>query len=153
MGAKKRSGKKSIYSTERGTDASGKEYKTLTAMWTEAVGAVPLIETDTGLALAETTTAAPATAAAATQQAGLGSKSGWYSLGAGYWGKVDPTVDGMLGGFASLSPVDVKESTEFLQSVRKLRGAAAFEFGYALGVCLHYIILLLQSLCCACFPS
>jgi len=47
---------------------------------------------------------------------------GWYNKSAQYWkDNCPPTVDGVLGGFASVDPVDVRESTKFLEDVAKLR--------------------------------
>jgi hypothetical protein len=46
---------------------------------------------------------------------------------------VDATVDGMLGGFGSLSDVDVKESVQFLGYIRSMKGLTPFEFEYAIG--------------------
>ncbi|XP_046859295.1 N-terminal Xaa-Pro-Lys N-methyltransferase 1-like [Xenia sp. Carnegie-2017] len=39
----------------------------------------------------------------------------WYGDAQEFWKNVSPTVDGMLGGHAYISPVDIKGSTEFLK--------------------------------------
>jgi protein N-terminal methyltransferase len=38
----------------------------------------------------------------------------WYSKAQDYWNGVTPTVDGMLGGFSVVDPVDVKGSLNFI---------------------------------------
>ncbi|KAJ3148486.1 hypothetical protein HDU86_007416 [Geranomyces michiganensis] len=38
----------------------------------------------------------------------------WYSDAAGYWGSVEPTVQGMLGGFEELTDIDCKASAAFI---------------------------------------
>ncbi|TRY63107.1 hypothetical protein TCAL_03914 [Tigriopus californicus] len=47
--------------------------------------------------------------AAAPSQSGMDGID--YELGADYWSKVDPTIDGMLGGFAQISPLDIEGSS------------------------------------------
>lgn len=39
----------------------------------------------------------------------------WYTKAQDYWNGVTPTVDGMLGGFSVVDPVDVKGSLSFVQ--------------------------------------
>lgn len=41
-------------------------------------------------------------------------KPEWYTKAQDYWNGVTPTVDGMLGGFSVVDPVDVKGSLEFV---------------------------------------
>ncbi|KAI9252725.1 alpha-N-methyltransferase NTM1 [Helicostylum pulchrum] len=41
-------------------------------------------------------------------------RSEWYTKAQDYWNGVTPTVDGMLGGFAVVDPVDVKGSLDFV---------------------------------------
>lgn len=41
-------------------------------------------------------------------------KPEWYSKALDYWNGVTPTVDGMLGGFAMVDPIDVKGSLDFV---------------------------------------
>ncbi|EGC36175.1 hypothetical protein DICPUDRAFT_151386 [Dictyostelium purpureum] len=43
----------------------------------------------------------------------------WYKLADEYWKKVEPTVDGMLGGLSKVSPMDVVASKFFLQDFIK----------------------------------
>lgn len=43
--------------------------------------------------------------------------SPFYVDGAQYWEKVDPTIDGMLGGYAQISDVDLQGSQRFLNSI------------------------------------
>ena len=37
-------------------------------------------------------------------------KDCWYTKGVDYWSKVEATVDGVLGGFGTISPNDLKHS-------------------------------------------
>ncbi|KAI7907420.1 alpha-N-methyltransferase NTM1 [Cokeromyces recurvatus] len=41
-------------------------------------------------------------------------KPEWYTDAQKYWNGVTPTIDGMLGGFAVIDPVDVKGSLDFI---------------------------------------
>ncbi|CAO3644418.1 unnamed protein product [Mucor hiemalis] len=41
-------------------------------------------------------------------------KPEWYTKAQDYWNGVDPSVDGMLGGFAIVDPTDVKGSLDFV---------------------------------------
>lgn len=47
----------------------------------------------------------------------------FYSKGAKYWEKVEPTVDGMLGGLGYLNNIDIKDSERFLKGLFKERSA------------------------------
>ncbi|KAJ3146096.1 hypothetical protein HDU89_006662 [Geranomyces variabilis] len=38
----------------------------------------------------------------------------WYSDAAGYWGSIEPTVQGMLGGFEELTDIDCEASAAFI---------------------------------------
>lgn len=42
-------------------------------------------------------------------------KPEWYSDAQKYWNNVPATLDGMLGGFQTIDPIDVKGSLEFIQ--------------------------------------
>lgn len=63
----------------------------------------------------------------------------WYSKAVDYWSSVDPTVNGMLGGFESVCPVETAASLdlihEFVNGVRGARNAVKkeprIEKGYA----------------------
>eukprot|EP00899_Mesostigma_viride_P004956 jgi/Mesvir1/14461/Mv05172-RA.2 len=75
-----------------GSDTDGAEYKNAAEMWL----------TETG------------------DPAGAGEvdkKVDWYRKGVSYWENVPSTVDGVLGGFGTLSEPDVTESDIFLQEV------------------------------------
>lgn len=39
----------------------------------------------------------------------------FYSNAEGYWKEIPPTVDGMLGGYGSISSIDLSGSKAFLQ--------------------------------------
>ncbi|CAO3592141.1 unnamed protein product [Absidia cylindrospora] len=48
----------------------------------------------------------------------------WYSNAQTYWTLVQPTVDGMLGGFSQVDPIDVSGSLEFINEfVHGVKGA------------------------------
>ncbi|KAI9499456.1 alpha-N-methyltransferase NTM1 [Zychaea mexicana] len=50
-------------------------------------------------------------------------QSDWYSNAQKYWTSVQPTVNGMLGGFATVDPIDVKGSLNFIDEfVHGVRG-------------------------------
>ncbi|KAL4206573.1 DUF858-domain-containing protein [Rhizopus microsporus] len=42
-------------------------------------------------------------------------KPEWYTDAQNYWKNVPPTIDGMLGGFQMIDPIDVKGSLEFIK--------------------------------------
>ena len=44
----------------------------------------------------------------------------FYSDAKDYWASVTPTVDGMLGGFAKISPTDINGSKSFLRPYLKV---------------------------------
>ena len=46
-------------------------------------------------------------------------KNDWYKQGLKYWEKIDPTVDGMLGGFPEISPSDSKFNSELIEKYQK----------------------------------
>ncbi|KAH9490204.1 N-terminal Xaa-Pro-Lys N-methyltransferase 1-A [Bulinus truncatus] len=48
----------------------------------------------------------------------------FYSDAKDYWAKVDPTVNGMLGGFAKISPIDINGSKAFLRPFLKIAGGS-----------------------------
>lgn len=48
----------------------------------------------------------------------------WYSNAQKYWTAVSPTVNGMLGGFATVDPIDTRGSLKFLQDVPVANGYA-----------------------------
>ncbi|KAI9301419.1 alpha-N-methyltransferase NTM1 [Cunninghamella echinulata] len=48
----------------------------------------------------------------------------WYDNAQTYWTSIEPTVNGMLGGFASVDPIDVKGSLDFLDEfIHGVKGA------------------------------
>ncbi|ORX58916.1 hypothetical protein DM01DRAFT_317062 [Hesseltinella vesiculosa] len=60
----------------------------------------------------------------------------WYSKAQSYWTSVQPTVNGMLGGFPQLDPLDVKGSLAFVQSLLEqgtLRPSYACDCGAGIG--------------------
>lgn len=46
---------------------------------------------------------------------------GFYKNAQEYWSHISPTVDGMLGGLSVIDPTDVKGSTNFLNTLFKMR--------------------------------
>ncbi len=44
-------------------------------------------------------------------------KHEWYKKGVDYWSSVEPTTQGVLGGFGRISDIDVRGSKAFLQSL------------------------------------
>lgn len=46
-----------------------------------------------------------------------GSKSRWYGSAIRYWEKVEPTIDGVLGGYANVNDVDIAASNAFLSTI------------------------------------
>ena len=49
-----------------------------------------------------------------------GTDNRYYSDGAKYWSSVDPSVDGMLGGFGNISNIDIEGSAKFLKGIFKV---------------------------------
>jgi protein N-terminal methyltransferase len=41
-----------------------------------------------------------------------------YNTAEAYWSTVEPSVDGMLGGFAHLAPIDIRDSVKVLQVLK-----------------------------------
>ena len=57
----------------------------------------------------------------------IGKEEAWYNKAEDWWSdpsKAPATVDGVLGGFAELDPIDVKESIQFLKDINMLLGGA-----------------------------
>jgi hypothetical protein len=51
------------------------------------------------------------------QERGKGLQQNWYGSAISYWSTVPATVDGVLGGFGQVSPVDLQESAAFLEAL------------------------------------
>jgi len=49
-----------------------------------------------------------------------GTDNKYYNDGAMYWSSVDPSVDGMLGGFGNISNIDIEGSAKFLKGIFKV---------------------------------
>jgi hypothetical protein len=60
-------------------------------------------------------------------------KIAWYQKGADYWMTQEATVDGVLGGFGHVSPVDVQGSKAFLQKIPGVRFDRAIDCGAGIG--------------------
>lgn len=48
----------------------------------------------------------------------------WYSNAQNYWTSVSPTVNGMLGGFAAVDPIETRSSLNFVRDELKATGYA-----------------------------
>lgn len=57
----------------------------------------------------------------------------FYNNAETYWSKIEPTVDGMLGGFASINSVDIRGSINFLQDLFKLKPAPSRRYALDCG--------------------
>ena len=49
-----------------------------------------------------------------------GTDNKYYKDGANYWSSIDPSVNGMLGGFGNISNIDIEGSAKFLKGVFKV---------------------------------
>ena len=49
-----------------------------------------------------------------------GTDNKYYKDGANYWSSVDPSVNGMLGGFGNISNIDIEGSAKFLKGLFKV---------------------------------
>ena len=49
-----------------------------------------------------------------------GTDTAYYKDAASYWGNVDPSVNGMLGGFGEISSIDIEGSSKFLKGLYKV---------------------------------
>mmetsp|Transcript_14729 Transcript_14729/g.21534 ORF Transcript_14729/g.21534 Transcript_14729/m.21534 type:complete len:305 (+) Transcript_14729:86-1000(+) len=105
-----------------GSDSNGKKYKTITAMWlSQGV-----------LQKASSSKRSNSEDEIKNDEVGL-CKSGrreWYSKSRDYWDDEDTcpaTVNGMLGGFASISNIDLAASKQFLLDLASIRPALTFQ--------------------------
>ncbi|KAI8982336.1 alpha-N-methyltransferase NTM1 [Mycotypha africana] len=60
-------------------------------------------------------------------------KPEWYTKAQDYWNGVTASVDGMLGGFSVLDPIDVKGSLSFVKEFNHLAGGYACDCGAGIG--------------------
>eukprot|EP00472_Partenskyella_glossopodia_P012736 CAMPEP_0197540274 /NCGR_PEP_ID=MMETSP1318-20131121/65307_1 /TAXON_ID=552666 /ORGANISM="Partenskyella glossopodia, Strain RCC365" /LENGTH=313 /DNA_ID=CAMNT_0043099211 /DNA_START=3 /DNA_END=940 /DNA_ORIENTATION=+ len=67
------------------------------------------------------------------QKGGSQSREEWYQKGAAYWQTAKATLDGVLGGFGFVSPMDVKESKTFIKSLKFLERNRAVDLGAGIG--------------------
>ena len=79
---------------EAGSDSNGKEYESLRDLWDAELG---------------------------DDESKLGS---WYKQGDAYWKDTEATLDGVLGGFAHISPIDIRGSKQFLKEIKCTKGVA-----------------------------
>lgn len=49
-------------------------------------------------------------------------EDGWYARSTSYWARIEPTLDGVLGGYASIHQTDIEGSRRFIEAFLK-RGA------------------------------
>ena len=120
--------------TASGVDTDGKTYKNLDELW--ATFAAQRRARDAAAAQASTTpkaggkgaaAAGPAQPAAQTQ-----SRLDWYRHGHQYWNKTAATLQGVLGGFAHVSPLDITESKAFLDELKVSKGRSV-DLGAGIG--------------------
>lgn len=57
----------------------------------------------------------------------------YYNKAASYWENVDPTIDGMLGGFARISHIDIEGSSKLLKALLKEEGGPGSELALDCG--------------------
>lgn len=73
-----------------------------------------------------------------------GTDNKYYNDGAMYWSSVDPSVDGMLGGFGNISNIDIEGSAKFLKGIFKLEKAPgkerALDCGAGIGRITKYLL-------------
>ena len=55
-----------------------------------------------------------------------GTDNKYYNDGANYWSSVDPSVNGMLGGFGNISNIDIEGSAKFLKGLFKVIRSSTF---------------------------
>lgn len=98
---------------ESGVDSHGKKYKDVEDLWREQF-------VDPSLA--------------ASSNPDVSSKKiEWYQKGADYWMSQDASVDGVLGGFGHISPVDLSGSKSFLQKLPGIQYGRAIDCGAGIG--------------------
>jgi len=62
------------------------------------------------------------------------SRTDWYQKGKRYWQNAPPTLEGVLGGFGHISPLDIQESKKFIKSLPKGVGRTrAVDLGAGIG--------------------
>lgn len=119
-----------------GKGSDGTKYKDINDMWKAELGQnVDVLTTtpditaaapDTAVTAVSSTHATATTAATtdtpvttdnpdASDEAAQQRKQ-WYQQGADYWSEADPSVNGVLGGFGYISPIDVSGSKHFLMT-------------------------------------
>lgn len=68
-----------------------------------------------------------------------------YKKALEYWSEIPPTVDGVLGGFGFISDIDIKGSTQFLNSLLLLENSPArnlaLDCGAGIGRITKYLLL------------
>lgn len=115
--------------TVTGMDTNGKQYDDIQQLWTEELGGESADSADRTVKEEKESTDNNGAAAALSND----KKSEWYKKGNAYWADVDATVDGVLGGFAHVSPADIAESRQFLQSVGLNSYEGAVDCGAGIG--------------------
>lgn len=78
-------------------------------------------------------TAAAAPSAEQEEEEAKAEAGEFYEHGARYWESVDATAQGMLGGFAHISPTDVRGSRRFLEALPGVSFAYALDCGAGIG--------------------
>lgn len=69
----------------------------------------------------------------------------FYTDAQSYWDHVEPTIDGMLGGFAPINHIDIRGSTAYLQSMYRLkpppRRLRALDCGAGIGRVTRFLLV------------
>lgn len=112
-----------VNAIKKGTDSEGKEYKDLNDLWKAEFEDPDAPAAD-----------AAAASSAAVSGAPVKKSLAWYQKGAGYWASQAASVDGVLGGFGHVSPVDIQGSKAFLASIPGgVRYGSAIDCGAGIG--------------------
>jgi len=97
----------------KGTDSEGKEYNDVNELWKQQFED----ENENG-----------------GEETKPGSKKlAWYQKGAEYWMSQDASVDGVLGGFGHVSPIDLAQSRSFLTKLPGVKLGRAIDCGAGIG--------------------
>lgn len=101
--------KNRIGKTKHGLDSNGNEYNSIDELWSSEFHTSD------------------------TDHSNNVDKSKWYNDGARYWQNADNTVDGMLGGLAHLSPIDIYSSQQFIKSLHLSSYNTVLDCGAGIG--------------------
>ena len=134
----KRGQKAAAASTAGGVDTNGKQYNSIADLWTEELAPLPATTSPTPKRpLSPTPSPAPSLPLPSPSPPSPSSSSkrvkGWYDKGAAYWETQPSSLDGVLGGFGHLSPIDVRDSRAFLLSLPSVPLTSTIDCGAGIG--------------------